>query len=116
MPPDKRRTPRIQPFVAPCRILEDPGPRPLAGYLTDLSTRGAQVSTQALDTLASNDIPVSYLTGHGRFVGVFQAAPTKNVMLRQNQYQVFADPAKALELAKAVVRAKLSNQRTLLMR
>ena len=45
---DKRRTPRIQPFVAPCRVLEEPGPRPLAGYLTDLSTRGAQVSTQGL--------------------------------------------------------------------
>jgi hypothetical protein len=48
MPPEQRRTPRIQPFVAPCRVLEEPGPRPLAGYLTDLSTRGAQVSTQAL--------------------------------------------------------------------
>lgn len=45
---DKRRTPRIQPFVAPCRVLEEPGPRPLAGYLTDLSPRGAQVSTQGL--------------------------------------------------------------------
>ena len=48
MTDDKRRTPRIQPFVAPCRVLEEPGPRPLAGYLTDLSTRGAQVSTQGL--------------------------------------------------------------------
>jgi hypothetical protein len=45
---DKRRTPRIQPFVAPCRVLEEPGPHPLAGYLTDLSPRGAQVSTQGL--------------------------------------------------------------------
>jgi hypothetical protein len=48
MPEDKRRTPRIQPFVAPCRVLEEPGPRPLSGYLTDLSPRGAQVSTQGL--------------------------------------------------------------------
>src|SRR5687767_9454928 len=45
---DKRQTPRIQPFVAPCLILEEPGPRPLAGYLTDLSPRGAQVSAQGL--------------------------------------------------------------------
>jgi hypothetical protein len=45
---DKRRTPRIQPFVVPCRVLEEPGPRALAGYLTDLSPRGAQVSTQGL--------------------------------------------------------------------
>jgi hypothetical protein len=48
MAEDKRRTPRIQPFVASCRVLEDPGPRPLSGYLTDLSPRGAQVSTQGL--------------------------------------------------------------------
>ena len=48
MSQDKRQTPRIQPFVAPCRVLEEPGPRPLGGYLTDLSLRGAQVSTQGL--------------------------------------------------------------------
>lgn len=45
---DKRQTPRIQPFVVPCRVLEEPGPRPLAGYLTDLSPRGAQVSSRGL--------------------------------------------------------------------
>ncbi len=43
-------------------------------------------------------------------------APTKNVMLRRDQYKVFSDPEKMLELAKAVVRAKVTNQRTLLMR
>jgi hypothetical protein len=48
MAEDKRRTPRIQPFVAACRVLEEPGPRGLAGYLTDLSPRGAQVATQGL--------------------------------------------------------------------
>jgi hypothetical protein len=41
-PPEKRRTARIQPFVAPCRLSE--GARRLSGYVTDLSTRGAQVS------------------------------------------------------------------------
>jgi hypothetical protein len=45
---EQRRTPRIQPFVAPCRVLEEPGPRALSGYLTDLSTAGAQVSSQGL--------------------------------------------------------------------
>src|SRR5207244_10776122 len=30
-----------------------------------------QVSTQALETLAANDIPVAYLTGPGRFSGTF---------------------------------------------
>ncbi|MBP3956947.1 CRISPR-associated endonuclease Cas1 [Gemmata sp. G18] len=75
-----------------------------------------QVSTQALETLATNDIAVSYVTGHGRFIGTFSPAPTKNVSLREAQFRKFSDPAACLELSKAVVRAKLSNQRALLMR
>src|SRR5712692_3982439 len=43
-------------------------------------------------------------------------APTKNIKLRVNQIQLFSDPQKALALARAVVRAKINNQRTLLMR
>jgi CRISPR-associated protein Cas1 len=75
-----------------------------------------QVSTQALETLVANDVPVVYLTGHGRFIGTFAPAPTKNVSLRESQFRNFDDPATCLTLAKAVVRAKLTNQRTLLMR
>jgi CRISPR-associated protein Cas1 len=75
-----------------------------------------QLSTQALETLASNEIPVCYLTGYGRFVAALVPAPRKNVSLREAQFRRFADPAEALLLAKEVVRAKLTNQRTLLMR
>jgi CRISPR-associated protein Cas1 len=75
-----------------------------------------QVSTQALQTLVENDIPVTVLTGHGKFIGGFQPPPKKNVHLREAQFQRFADPAECLALAKEVVRAKLSNQRALLMR
>ncbi len=75
-----------------------------------------QVSTQALETLVANDIAVSYVTGHGRFIGTFSPAPAKNVSLRESQFHKFSDPAACLELAKSVVRAKLNNQRALLMR
>jgi CRISPR-associated protein Cas1 len=75
-----------------------------------------QVSTQALHCLATLEVPVVYMTGHGRFIAALEPAPTKNMMLRANQYRVFADPERALALARAVVRAKVSNQRTLLMR
>ena len=61
-------------------------------------------------------MPVVFLTGHGRFIAALQPAPAKNMMLRANQYRLFADPARALTLARAAVRAKISNQRTLLMR
>lgn len=75
-----------------------------------------QVSTQALETMAENEIGVSYVTGHGRFIGSFVSAPAKNVSLREAQFRKFGDPAIALQLSKAAVRAKLANQRTLLMR
>jgi CRISP-associated protein Cas1 len=75
-----------------------------------------QVSTQALETMAENEIGVSYVTGHGRFIGSFVPAPAKNVSLREAQFRTFSDSATCLQLSKAVVRAKLSNQRTLLMR
>jgi CRISP-associated protein Cas1 len=75
-----------------------------------------QVSTQALQTLIENEIAVAYLTGYGRFIGQMQPAPAKNVALREAQYRTFADAAECLKLSKAVVRAKLVNQRTLLMR
>jgi CRISPR-associated protein Cas1 len=75
-----------------------------------------QVSTQALQTLVENDIPVAYLTGHGRFVGTLSPALPKNVGLREAQFRRFADAAECLTLSKAVVRAKLTNQRALLMR
>ena len=75
-----------------------------------------QVSTQALQTLLENEVPISYVTAYGKFIGAFAAAPAKCVSLREAQFRTFDDPAVCLTLAKAVVRAKLSNQRALLMR
>jgi CRISPR-associated protein Cas1 len=75
-----------------------------------------QISTQALETLVANEVPVAFLTGYGRFIATVAPAPAKNVSLREAQFRRFADPAEALHLAREVVRAKLTNQRALLMR
>lgn len=75
-----------------------------------------QVSTQALETLVANEIPIAYLTGYGRFIGTFAPAERKNVGLREAQFRRFAEPSECLSLSKAVVRGKLINQRALLMR
>lgn len=75
-----------------------------------------QVSTQALHTLAEAEIPVSYLSGHGKFIAALTSPPAKNMALRAGQYRAFSDADRALELSRAVVAAKISNQRTLLMR
>ena len=75
-----------------------------------------QVSTQALQTLAEAEVPLAFLSMYGKFIATVMPAPPKNVALRAAQYQVFSDPARALTLARAVVAAKIANQRTLLMR
>jgi hypothetical protein len=40
---EQRRIPRIQPFVAPCRVVFEG--RVLTGYLTDLSEAGARITS-----------------------------------------------------------------------
>jgi CRISPR-associated protein Cas1 len=89
---------------------------PIAAVRQVVVFGNVQVSTQALECLATRDVPVVYLTGYGRFIAALQPAPTKNVLLRRDQYRVFGDPQRALTLARAAVKAKVSNQRTLLMR
>ncbi|HEX3151342.1 MAG TPA: CRISPR-associated endonuclease Cas1 [Gemmataceae bacterium] len=89
---------------------------PMAAIRQVVAFGNVQVSTQAIETLTVNEIPIIYMSGYGRFIAAVQPAPTKNVGLRVAQFQKFADPVEALALAKAVVRAKLVNQRTLLMR
>jgi CRISP-associated protein Cas1 len=89
---------------------------PIAAIRQVVVFGAVQVSTQALECLATLEVPVVYMTGYGRFVAALQPAPTKNVLLRVNQFRLFADPQRALMLARAAVKAKISNQRTLLMR
>lgn len=89
---------------------------PLAGVRQVVLFGHVQISTQALETLMQKEVPVVFLTRYGRFIGAMMPAPSKNIMLRVNQYHAFADGEKALALAKAATKAKIANQRTLLMR
>jgi CRISPR-associated protein Cas1 len=89
---------------------------PIAAIRQVVVFGNVQVSTQALECLAMLEVPVVYLTSYGRFVAALMPAPTKNVKLRVEQFRLFSNPQKALTLAKAVVKAKIVNQRTLLMR
>lgn len=89
---------------------------PIAAIRQVVVFGNVQLSTQAITTLAVSQVPVVFLSVHGRFIAALEPAPTKNVMLRRDQYRVFADPERALALAQGVVKAKIANQRTLLMR
>ena len=79
-------------------------------------TAGSLRRSRRQSRSATLEVPVVYMTSYGRFIAALQPAPTKNVLLRVNQYRLFADPHRALTLAKAAVKAKINNQRTLLMR
>ncbi len=77
---------------------------------------GVQVTTQALRAAMRAEIPVSYFSYGGWFSGIATAPVHKNVVLRQAQYAAAADETRCLAVARAIVRSKIRNQRTLLRR
>lgn len=89
---------------------------PLAS-VESLSLLGpVQISTQALHTLADRSIPVAFLSAAGRLVAMVDPLDSVSADTRRNQVRRFDDPQTCLELSRALVAAKIRNQRTLLMR
>jgi hypothetical protein len=58
---EHRRIPRIQPFVAPCRVVLEG--RALAGYLTDLSEAGARITSEAEPPVALSTVTLELRIG-----------------------------------------------------
>lgn len=77
---------------------------------------GVQVSTQALSVFADHEVPVGFLSGAGRLVAMMDPLGPTSAAVRAAQVRTLDRPEKALQLARAVTLAKISNQRTLLMR
>ena len=75
-----------------------------------------QVSTQAIQRLCDEDIPVTWFSMGGWFYGMTRGHSLKNVLLRIEQFRHAADPASCLRLAKQFVRGKIHNHRVLFMR
>jgi len=65
---------------------------------------------------AEHGVGISFLTEHGRFLSRVQGPVSGNVLLRRKQYRVTDDEAGTAAIAKAVVLAKVSNCRTVLLR
>ncbi|GAB4242621.1 MAG: CRISPR-associated endonuclease Cas1 [Thermoleophilia bacterium] len=89
---------------------------PLANVDTLSLLGSVQISTQALHALADRGIPVAFLSAAGRLVAMVDPLDPVNSEVRRAQVRVFESGERQLELAKAVVSAKIANQRTLLMR
>ena len=67
------------------------------------------LTTQAMGYLLNKGIPVSFLSSRGTYKGRLQPGYARDVLIRQRQYTVAADPQQCLELAKGFVRGKLKN-------
>lgn len=74
------------------------------------------VTTPCLHTLMERDIPVSWHSFGGWFIGHTVGTGHKNVEIRTAQYRTSFDTGSCLRLAKGLVVAKIQNCRTLLRR
>ncbi len=75
-----------------------------------------QLSTQAIQRLCREDIPLSYFSMGGWFHGITRGHSLPNVLMRRAQFRAADDPAICLDLARRIVAGKIRNSRTLLMR
>ena len=74
------------------------------------------LTTPLMDALLGKGIEVIFLSQQGEFRGVLSGELTPHVPLRRAQYRALENPAFVLQMAKALVRAKLEHQRALLQR
>lgn len=74
------------------------------------------ISTPALHECFRRNIPVTFLTYGGWFIGHTVSTGHKNVMIRTLQYKASFDPDICLKLARKFVAAKIHNCRTILRR
>ena len=74
------------------------------------------VTASTLHELMSREIPVSWHSFGGWFLGHTIGTGHKNVEIRTAQYRASFDPQTCLRLAKGLVIAKIQNQKTLLRR
>lgn len=75
-----------------------------------------QISTQAIQSLAERNIPISFLSSAGRSIAVIDPLDSISAKIRCAQVHVFEDEKRILQLTKALIRAKIANQRTMLKR
>ncbi|NJL87816.1 MAG: type I-D CRISPR-associated endonuclease Cas1 [Leptolyngbyaceae cyanobacterium SM1_1_3] len=76
----------------------------------------ATVSPAALMELLERKIPLSFMTGTGRFLGRLEPELNKNIFVRSAQWQAAGETSKSVHAVQGFVRGKLKNYRNLLLR
>jgi CRISPR-associated protein Cas1 len=75
-----------------------------------------QISTQAIQALCEQEIPVTYFSMGGWFYGITRGHALKNVFLRMEQFRWARDGTACLAIARQIVHGKIRNHRTMIMR
>jgi len=70
----------------------------------------------AIRHLLREGIDTAFMTRQGRYLGRLQAALGKNILLRREQFRKMEDVNFCLKTARSIVKGKLANLRTVLMR
>lgn len=89
---------------------------PLAN-LESLSLLGSvQITTQAISALSNMNTPIAFLSPAGRLIAMIDPLDSVSAQVRRSQIRKLDRMEVCLELARALVSAKIMNQRTLLLR
>ncbi|MBZ8182023.1 type I-D CRISPR-associated endonuclease Cas1d [Oscillatoria salina] len=76
----------------------------------------ATVSPAVVTELLQRNIPLSYFTHTGRYLGRLEPEVTKNIFLRKAQWNAAGETPQAIHLVQGFVRGKLKNYRNSLRR
>ncbi len=74
------------------------------------------LTPSAIKHLLNKGIDTAFMTRRGKYLGRLQPPLGKNILLRREQFRRADDPEFCLQTAKTIVKGKLSNLRTVLMR
>lgn len=89
---------------------------PLVGAESLTLVGNVQLSTQALQVLADRNVPVAWLSGAGRLIAMIDPVDSVSARIRQEQIRGLDREERRIELTRALIAAKIANQRKLLQR
>jgi CRISPR-associated protein Cas1 len=89
---------------------------PLANVESVTVVGHVQVTTQAIHAIADQGIPVAYISAGGRLISISEPAWQVSALVKKSQIEKLSNEKACLELAQNLITAKITNQRTLLMR
>ncbi len=75
-----------------------------------------QISTQAIQALCEQEVPIVYFSMGGWFYGVTHGLGVRNIYLRREQFRLADISGFCLRFSRALVAGKIRNQRTMLQR